>query len=181
MGGIPGSPRTSSCFCTLGPAHAEPRDWPVNLLRCRRRSCSLSEMGKQREPSRRQREVEPPAQGAILRVSGATALGSSLLFLPTRASTPFGLGILSSPGFFAQGCPHYTSSLSPCAGSFPSVYTQALVSWILLLRFYLFMRGTEREAKAQTTGEAGSLHGDGCGTDPQPQDHTLSQRQTLNR
>ena len=48
---------------------------------------------------------------------------------------------------------------------------------------YLFMRDTEREggAETQAEGEGGSMQGARHGTRSQdPQDHDLSQRQTLN-
>ena len=46
---------------------------------------------------------------------------------------------------------------------------------------YLFVRDTQREAETQAEGEAGSMQGAGCRTPiPGLQDHTQSQRQTLN-
>ena len=52
---------------------------------------------------------------------------------------------------------------------------------IFFFKIYLFMRHREREAEPQAEGEAGSLQGAQCGTrSPGLQEHTLSQRQTLN-
>ena len=49
------------------------------------------------------------------------------------------------------------------------------------LRFYLFMRDTQREAETQAAGEAGSLQGAGCRDSILGlQDYALSQRQILN-
>ena len=46
---------------------------------------------------------------------------------------------------------------------------------------YLFMRDTEREAETQAEGEAGSSGSPMRDSIPGPQDHALSQMQTLNR
>ena len=50
------------------------------------------------------------------------------------------------------------------------------------LRFYLFIheRQREKEAETQAEGEAGSPQEPNVGLNPRPQDHALSQRQTLN-
>ena len=68
------------------------------------------------------------------------------------------------------------------------------VFFFLFLRFYLFMRDTQREAETRAEGEAGSMQGPDAGLHPgtprdaepdaglhpRTQDHDLSQRQTLN-
>ena len=53
---------------------------------------------------------------------------------------------------------------------------------LFFLRFYLFIheRQREKEAETQAEGEASSPQEPDMGLNPGPQDHSLTQRQTLN-
>ena len=59
---------------------------------------------------------------------------------------------------------------------------QLSVPLFFFLRFYLFIHERQRVAETQAEGEAGSMQGARMWDPiPGPQDHALSQRQTLNR
>ena len=59
-----------------------------------------------------------------------------------------------------------------CPGVWPTGPSWVASSFFFFLRFYLFMRDTEREAETYAEGEAGSLQGARCGT--RSQDHGTS-------
>ena len=102
----------------------------------------------------KEREAEPQAEGEAGSMQGAQSGTPSWI----SRITPWDEG--GSKPLSHPGCPCFS-----LLTLFPILLISVLT--LFFLRFYLFMRDTEREAETQAEGEAGSMQGAQSGTQSQ--------------